>query len=462
MGSAAVILPAGKLFTSFDMKWLFIASVALFGVGSTVCGAAPNMSALIVGRVLAGVGGSGIYLGSLNIISVLTIPKERDTFITVIGCFWGVGAVLGPVIGGAFSVSSATWRWAFYINLVIGGTLAPLFLLAIPSIHLAKDVPVMNRLKKLDIVGYILNAAAWVSFTLGFIMAGGQWPWDDGRTIATIVVCGVLVVVFALQQYFAIFTTPKTRMFPVHLLRSRSQWVLYVATSAAISALWVMMFFIPIYFQFVHNDSAIKAAVRLLPAIIISIIINMLAGHYLSRIRYYMPIYVISGVITALDGGLLMGYLRPDTPQSQIYGFSVIIAFGCGMTLQIGYALASFKTQPEWLGDAIALQNMAQVGGEVISLVIAGQIFQSKAFENLSAALAGQGYSAADIHAAIAGAQSTLFQRLSGDLRTKAILAITDAIQMSYVLIIVAGAALLFAGVAMKFEPVLGGSRPAH
>ena len=457
MGSAAVILPVGSMFTTFNMKWLFVVSVAVFEIGSTVCGAAPSMEALIVGRVIAGVGGSGIYLGSLNIISALTTTRERGTFVTLIGFHWGLGAVLGPLIGGAFSTSSATWRWAFYINLVIGGVMAPVFLFAIPSISPAKHVALLERIKKLDMLGYLLSAGIWVTFTMAFIMAGTQWPWKDGRTITMIVVFGVLVIIFALQQYFAVLTTAEARAFPTHLLRSRSQLLLYVATSANITALWVVVFFIPVYFQFVHNDTPIMAAVRLLPCVIIAITFNLLAGHLLSYVRYYMPIYVLSGVLVTLGGALLMVFLTPHTPTAHIYGFTIVIAIGTGLTLQIGYAIAGFKTKPEWIGDAIALQNFSQVGGEVIALVLAGQIFQSKAIQGLSALLSNKGFSIEQIHAAVAGAQSTLFEELSGILRDQAISAITQAIQNSFILVIAAGAVLLVSGIAMRTEPLFGG-----
>lgn len=108
-----------------------------FEVGSVICGAAPTMDALIIGRVVAGIGGSGIYIGynfflvseklsgtlgltlrsTLNYLTVLTSSQERGRYMSGIGLVWGVGAILGPVVGGAFSQSPATWRWAFYINL---------------------------------------------------------------------------------------------------------------------------------------------------------------------------------------------------------------------------------------------------------------------------------------------------------------------------------------------------------
>ncbi|PNP44255.1 hypothetical protein TGAMA5MH_03861 [Trichoderma gamsii] len=69
LGSVAVVLPIGVLSTRFNMKWLYISSLVLFEVDSAVCGAAPNMNAIIVGRVIAGAGGAGLFLGCLNYFS---------------------------------------------------------------------------------------------------------------------------------------------------------------------------------------------------------------------------------------------------------------------------------------------------------------------------------------------------------------------------------------------------------
>lgn len=93
------------------MKWIHISSVTLFTIGSAVCGAAPNMNALIVGRVIAGIGGAGMYLGNLNLISINTSMRERPVYMGGVGIVWGAGTILGPVIGGSFADSKATWRW---------------------------------------------------------------------------------------------------------------------------------------------------------------------------------------------------------------------------------------------------------------------------------------------------------------------------------------------------------------
>jgi MFS family permease len=63
MGSVAIILLVGKLYGIFEIKWLIIASIITFEAGSALCGAAPNADALIIGRVVAGMGGAGMYIG---------------------------------------------------------------------------------------------------------------------------------------------------------------------------------------------------------------------------------------------------------------------------------------------------------------------------------------------------------------------------------------------------------------
>ena len=66
LAAASLLLPWSKFYSTFDSKWLYILSVVLFEVGSALCGGAPNMNALIVGRAIAGIGAIGIYIGRLS------------------------------------------------------------------------------------------------------------------------------------------------------------------------------------------------------------------------------------------------------------------------------------------------------------------------------------------------------------------------------------------------------------
>lgn len=93
------------------MKWTFIVSVVLFEIGSAICGAAPNMNAFILGRAIAGLGGTGLFLGGITIFSITTEEHERPFYMALNGLPWAFGMILGPLIGGGFAQSSATWRW---------------------------------------------------------------------------------------------------------------------------------------------------------------------------------------------------------------------------------------------------------------------------------------------------------------------------------------------------------------
>ena len=454
LGSVAIILLVGSLYGKFDQKWIFVGSLVLFEAGSVLCGAAPSMIALIVGRIIAGMGGAGIYLGSLNYFSELTSSSERGAYISGIGLVWGLGCICGPLIGGAFSISSATWRWAFYINLPIAGVFAPVYLFFLPSNTLSTGTTWQTRLVKIDWLGFLLSAGVWVSFTLVLTFAGNTWPWNDGRTIALFIVFGALLAFFVAQQY-TLFTTTKTdRLLPMHLLASRTQTLLYIATSAAISGVFVPIYYLPLYFQFTSDDTALLAAVRLLPYIILFVITNMASGSLLPRIGYYAALYLAAGLFLVASGAAFMT-VTPTTPGANVYGFSILAAIGAGLVCQIGYSVATIKApNGSEVVNAISLQNVSQIGSTVIALVISGQIFQSVAFRNLDGVLAGQGFGEDEIRAAVAGTTSAVFERLTGELRAEAVEAITAAMGTVYALLIVSGGVLVLSSAAMRWERI--------
>lgn len=84
IGGVAVVLPFSRLYALFDAKWLYVSFVTIFLAGSALCGGAPNMNAFIVGRVIAGVGGIGIYLGVMTLLSVNTSLTERPIYLGLV------------------------------------------------------------------------------------------------------------------------------------------------------------------------------------------------------------------------------------------------------------------------------------------------------------------------------------------------------------------------------------------
>ncbi|KAF3941837.1 hypothetical protein ABW19_dt0210279 [Dactylella cylindrospora] len=451
LGSIATLLILSKVYGIFNTKWLYISSIILFLGGSALCGGAPTIDSLIVGRVIAGAGGQGMYLGLLNFLASLTTIRERPVYNGLVGLVWGLGTVLGPVVGGGFASSSATWRWAFYINLVLIGAFGPVYLWILPSVQPDPSIPAKEKVKRLDYLGALLSAGMWSTFVMAFTFGGAQWEWSDGRTITMFVVFGVLLILFVLQQYFTILTTPEDRVFPGHLLRRRSFVLLYILTSTPAAGVFVPAYFIPLYFQFSKGDSAIDAAVRLLPFVVLLVTFVMLSGALMPVFGYYMPWYVWAGVMI-LIGGSLMHTITPTTSTAAVYGYSIIIAVGAGAASQIAYSVAPAKVQPHDVPSAIGFMNHAQIGTIVISLTISGTIFQNVAFNYLSDALKEFNFPEEAIRGAIAGTRSQLFGQLSEQARASAIDAIVRAMGQVYILVIVAGAVTLVTSVFLKRE----------
>lgn len=116
----------GKAYRYFDMKWTFITSIAVFELGSLLCGVAPNSDAFIVGRAIAGSGVAGMGTGGYIIVAYVVEPAKRPTYTGIMGLSYCFASVLGPLVGGAITTST-TWRWCFYINLPVGAVSSPLF-----------------------------------------------------------------------------------------------------------------------------------------------------------------------------------------------------------------------------------------------------------------------------------------------------------------------------------------------
>ena len=288
-------------------------------------------------------------------------------------------------------------------------------------------------------------------FIIPLTLAESSWAWGAASTITCLVLCGVLTAIFIGQQAFSIFTTAKRRIFPVDLLHSRTVILLFICTAATSTNLFIPVYYIPIYFQFTRGDEPIRAAVRLLPFILVGVFTTMLSGGMMPKFGFYMPWYVLSGV-AGTTGGALMYTVKNSTSAGTVYGYSILIAIGAGGCLQLGYSIAQAVLPVSKQSAAIRFINMSQLGGTTIALTIAGRLFQTFAFKNVKQALAGLGFTDEQVRAAVAGASGTLFDSLTPKVREDVLEGIVKGIGKAYILVIVGGATTLICSFIMKRE----------
>jgi MFS family permease len=196
----------GMIYKHQSTKYTFVSCVALFELGSLICGAAPNSIALVLGRAIAGLGAGGVMSGGIQIMISIIPLEKRGAWTGAFGAIFGLGAAVGPLIGGALT-SKATWRWCFYINLPIGGVALALiiFIVNLDADRRKKEgkkITLKQQILQLDPVGSTLMFGWVISLVLALQFGGFQYTWSNGRVIALLIVFAITLLSFIAWQWY--------------------------------------------------------------------------------------------------------------------------------------------------------------------------------------------------------------------------------------------------------------------
>src|SRR5918998_73567 len=189
---AALLVPMGKLGDVIGRRLVFQAGTLLFVVGSALCAVAPSPGLLIAARVLQGVGAAAITPSSLGLVLPLFPAHQRAAAIGAWAALGGVGAAMGPPLGGL--LTEASWRWIFIVNVPIG-------LLIIPLVQRRMSEVRDSRALLPDAIGSVLAVASVGLLVLGLVQ-GDTWDWDTrvAACFAAALVLGIAFVARSLRH----------------------------------------------------------------------------------------------------------------------------------------------------------------------------------------------------------------------------------------------------------------------
>jgi hypothetical protein len=315
-----------------------------------------------------------------------------------------------------------------------------------------------DRACEMDYLGGILTIGAFVSGVMAISFGGITYPWNSGQIISLFTCSGIMFIMLGFQQVYTISTTLSRRIFPVEFFKSRTILILFACTAAGGTSIFIPIYMIPIFFQFTRSDSALDAGVRLLPLIFLMVFAVISNGIILSIYGYYMPWYLVGGILVAIGGGL-MYTIDIHTSTSTVYGYTIIVGFGTGLFAQASFSVAQAIVEPENVPQAVGFITCAQVSGVTISLAIANSVFLNGAQKSISSVLPH--VPLVEIQAAIGGAGSAFVATLSDSLRAEILKAIVDSMSKTYILIIASGVLVAILSLGMKREKLfieLGGA----
>ena len=366
---AALLLTIGRLADMIGHKAIWAGGLAIFTIGSAICGAAPSLGLLIAARGLQGLGGALLMAISPAMLTRAFPASERGRALGMNAVIVALGVSVGPTLGGIIT-EYLTWRWIFYVNVPIGiiGFFLTLRILT-ERLHRGKG--------SFDPWGAVLLAAGLASLTLG-LSFGQEWGWGSPAIIGTLVF-GVVALV---ALYFVEQHVPDA-IIKLELLHNRVFLSANLSLILSFLALFAVSFMLPFYLEELRHFSTLEAGLLLTPLPLTIAVIAPMSGSLADRIGTR---WLAAGGLTIACIGLV--FVSQLNAQSSLWDIIWRLVFtGAGQALfQSPNNSALMGSAPRSLqGSAGGFLATGRVVGQSLSVALAGAIFAS-----LGGALAGR------------------------------------------------------------------------
>jgi EmrB/QacA subfamily drug resistance transporter len=428
---ASFMLTGGTLGDLYGRRRAFMAGLLLFTGGSLACGLAPDLSVLILGRGLQGVGAALLMPATLAIITTtFPDPRERAEAIGMWAGVSGLALAAGPVVGGLF-VDSLGWQSVFFLNVPIG---IVAILVAEKAVHESKNPDG----RRPDIAGQSLAIISLGSLTYALI-EGNAKGWRSPLIVALLLVAAV-----GLACFIEVERRSSTPMLPLHFFRNATFATANVIAFLVSFGMFGVLFFLSLYLQNVQGYSAVAAGSRFLPMTGAIVFSAPIAGRLASNLGSRGPMAL--GMALAGTGLLLLERIGAHTGYGALWWDFLLIGIGMGLTMTPMTAAVMGSVPPERSGMASATTATSREVGGVFGIALLGAVVTARMKTRLAIRLSNAGIPVDIRHRVLASVNHRSPHAIPG-VPTQVLRPIIDAVSASFV----DGmhAALLIAGLAV-------------
>jgi EmrB/QacA subfamily drug resistance transporter len=360
----------GKLGDLYGRKKVLQTAIAIFLVGSALCGISQSMFELIAFRTLQGLGAGGLMVVTLAVIGDVIAPSERGKYQGYFGGVFGVSTVIGPLLGGFF-VDNLSWRWIFYVNLPVGAA-------ALSMIAVAFHPQAARRRHAMDYAGAALLAGTLAAVVLFTSLGGTTWAWGSPEIIGLIVASVVLLPLFLLVEHRS-----AEPIMPLTLFRNHTFSVTSAVGFIVGFALFGAITYLPLYLQVTKGSSPTKSGLQLLPLMAGVLVTSIASGQLISRLGRYRVFPIVGTGVMAVAMGLL-SLLHAGTSVWFAALFALVLGLGLGMVMQVLVLAVQNSVDPSVMGVATSGSTLfRQVGGS-IGVALFGTIFANRVHVELA------------------------------------------------------------------------------
>jgi EmrB/QacA subfamily drug resistance transporter len=347
----------GKLSDLFGRKTILTFGVALFLIGSTLCGLSRSMTALVVSRAIQGIGAGAVIPVSMTIVGDIYELTERGRVQGLLSSIWGIAGIVGPLIGG-FLVDNLSWHWVFFLNLPFG----------IASVALVW-IFFREELKPRE---HHIDYAGAVTFTLGMsallliLLAGGRrFAWASIETVALAAAAVAFLAAFVLIQMRA-----SEPIVPVKLFTWPEITLSNTGTFAMSAILIGINAYLPLWIQGVMGYTATSSGLTLIPSSIAWPIAAILCANLLKRATPRQT--AVAGAAGVVAGTASLALVTPTTPPWMFVPLMIVMGAGFGFVFNTFLLTVQTVVPWELRGSATASHSFMRALGSTTGVAFFG------------------------------------------------------------------------------------------